>query len=373
MDVCFLGGYDRGYPRNSVLRRGLELTGATVSECHVRPGYKFWLRYPLLVLRWLGGGSPASPGASGCILVPEFCQKDVPLAAFLAVPGSRRVIFDPLASRFETKIVDWGWRSAGSLAAWWNQMIDAASFGLADLILADTAAHRDYYVRFFGLPADKFAVIPVGFDDRVFSRALAEAGRSARAANPAGGSFTVLFFGSFLPLHGVGFIIDAAHRVWQKDRSIKFIVIGEGRTLPGVKARAAELGLGNVDFEDRLNPRDLAETVALRADVCLGIFGRTEKAVRVVPHKIFQSLALAKTVITARTPAVEEFFEHRRDIYLCDSARPESLAEAILTLKKDPGLRESIARRGYDLAWEKFHPAALGAALKSVLERKAGR
>lgn len=379
MDVCFLGGYDRGYPRNAVLRRGLSLAGVSVSECHVRPGHKFWLRYPRLASRWpQATAKPAStPGdraaekSSDFILVPEFCQKDVPLARFLAGLGSRRVVFDPLASRFETKIVDWGWRPTGSLAAWWNRMIDAAAFRLSDIVLADTAAHRDYYAGFYGLPLAKFAVVPVGFDDRVFSRGLAAAGRAARAANPGGSPFNAVFFGSFLPLHGVEFIVEAARRVWERDKNIKFLLIGGGRTLPDVRARAAELGLGNVDFSERLDPSALAQTVASNADVCLGIFGRTEKAARVVPHKVFQSLALGKAVITARTPAVREFFEHGRDIFLCENTRPESLAEAILTLKNDPSLRESIAGNGFESAWEKFQPAALGGALRAILEQKA--
>jgi glycosyltransferase involved in cell wall biosynthesis len=375
MDICLLGGYDRAYPRNAVLRRGLWLAGAAVSECQVRPGYKFWTRYPLLISRWLSGASStpshsAAAGSRGYLLVPEFCQKDVPLARCLSALTSRRVIFDPLASRFETKIVDWGWRSSGSLAAWWNRLIDELAFRSADLILADTKAHRDYYVDFFGLPPGKFAVVPVGFDDRVFSRDLARAGQASRAVKPAGEPLTVVFFGSFLPLHGVDFIIEAARRVWEKDRSIRFLLIGGGRTFPWVRERAGELGLGNVDFEGWKSQAALAETVANRADICLGIFGQTEKAARVVPHKIFQSMALGKPVVTARTPAVEEFFEHGRNIFFCDKTGPESLAEAILALKNDPGLRESIARKGYELAWEKFQPEALGAALTRILEQR---
>jgi glycosyltransferase involved in cell wall biosynthesis len=375
MDIRFLGGYDRAYPRNAVLRRGLELAGAAVSECQVRPGYKFWLRYPRLMSTWLTNASRAPRSAADgdsrkYILVPEFCQKDVPLAQCLGALTSRRVIFDPLASRFETKIVDWGWRSSGSLAAWWNRLIDGLAFRSADLILADTKTHRDYYVDFFGLPPGKFEVVPVGFDDRVFSPDLARAGQASRTAKPAGAPFTVVFFGSFLPLHGVDFMIEAARRVWEKDKRISFLLIGAGRTFPRVKERAGELGLGNVDFEGWKSQAALAETVADRADICLGIFGQTEKAARVVPHKIFQSMALGKPVVTARTPAVEEFFEHGRDIFLCDKTKPESLAEAILALKDDVALRESIARRGHELAWEKFHPAALGAGLAQILERR---
>ncbi len=73
MDVVFFGGYDPEYPRNAVLRRGLEINGVRVSECRVWPLRRFWRRYPALVRRWLGlPKRPASP--LRFLFVPEFAQ-----------------------------------------------------------------------------------------------------------------------------------------------------------------------------------------------------------------------------------------------------------------------------------------------------------
>jgi glycosyltransferase involved in cell wall biosynthesis len=104
----------------------------------------------------------------------------------------------------------------------------------------------------------------------------------------------------------------------------------------------------------------------------LGIFGRTEKAGRVVPHKVFQAMALGKPVITARTPAAEEFFSDGENVIFCPRGDPEGLAAAILRLKRDAALREAIARNGRALVWERFRPPALGALLKKALEAKFG-
>jgi glycosyltransferase involved in cell wall biosynthesis len=367
MDVIFFGGYDPAYPRNAVLRRGLELNGVRVSECRVLPGRRFWFRYPALFCRWIR--MPKSEPSSPAILfVPEFAQKDVPLARLLARLTSRRVVFDPLASRYETKILDWQRKPEGSPSAWWNRVIDRRAFRSSGLLIADTQAHKEYYCREFGLDQSKIAVLPVGFDDRVFSKSL---GKDLLAGQAAGAPFMVLFFGSFLPLHGVADIIEAARLVSKADRSVGFRFIGSGQTLDCVKARAAELGLANADFEGWLCQSDLAEKVARTADVCLGIFGRTEKAERVVPHKVFQAMALGKPVITARTPAIEEFFTDRENILLCRKKDPRSLAEAILELKRDPALRERIAHKGYEMVWQKYHPAALGAVLRDILEKTA--
>jgi glycosyltransferase involved in cell wall biosynthesis len=365
MDVLFFGAYNPEYPRNVVLRRGLELNGVEVSECRVRPGPKFWLRYPLLVSR-LARLSRKAASTPKFLFVPEFAQKDVPLARLVGRLTERPVVFDPLASRYETKILDWKRKPEGSPSARWNRAIDRWAFRGADLVLSDTRTHKDYYCREFEVAPEKIAVVPVGFDDRIFPRSLAN--RRTETSGPSG-PFTVLFFGSFLPLHGVDTVVESARRVDRTDKSVRFRFIGSGQTHDYVRALASGYGLDNVDFEGWLSQPNLARRVAERADVCLGIFGRTEKAGRVVPHKVFQAMALGKAVITARTPAAEEFFIHRQNIFLCAREDPDSLAEAILELKGDDGLRGKMAREGFDLAWKKYQPREIGFALKKILEK----
>lgn len=368
MDVIFLGGYDPEYPRNAVLRRGLELNGVRVSECRVPAGRRVWRRYPGLLRRWTARPkAAASPPAF--VFVPEFGQKDVPLARLLARLTSRQVIFDPLATRYETKILDWRRKPEGSPSARWNRRIDRWAFRSSDFVIADTRSHKDYYSREFKVDPEKIAVVPVGFDDRVFCRAL----ENVRPAQRAADEFTVLFFGSFLPLHGVGGVVEAARLVFEADPSIRFHFVGSGQTLDSTQAKAAGFGLANVRFEGWLSQKDLAERVARSADICLGIFGRTEKADRVVPHKIFQAMALGKPVITARTPAVEEFFLDRENILFCGREDHRSLAEAILELKRNPEERRRIAQKGGDLVWQKYHPGALGAVLRDFLEEAASQ
>lgn len=365
--MCFFGGYDVDYPRNSVLRWGLSANGVSVTQAHAERRSRFWLRYPMLLLRfWRHGRKRASEQGDSFLFVPEFCQKDVPLARSLAWLFSRKLIFDPLASRFETKILDWRRKPEDSLAAWWNRQLDRLAFRLANLVLADTQAHGDYYCGEFGLSREKVEVVPVGFDDRVFTRGLAESSTTP-AYHSSGPLFTVMFFGSFLPLHGVETIIEAAHRLSKKDRTICFKFIGAGQTLPRVRQRARTLGLANVAFEGWTDQSTLARKVAREADLVLGLFGQTAKAARVVPHKVFQALALRKPVVTALTPAAREFFEHRQNIFFSPPGDAASLAEAILELRTDASLRRAMAERGFELAWQKFTPKALGSQLAEIL------
>jgi glycosyltransferase involved in cell wall biosynthesis len=354
MRLCFLGAYDPSYPRNTVLKKGLRESSVEVRECRL-PKYKFWLRYPLFFFCY-----PGQVRRGDFIFVPEFCQKDVPLAKFLSFFGRNKIVFDPLASRFETKITDWRRKPENSPQAWWNYKIDLWAFKFSDLILADTQTHKNYYCQKYGVCAEKVAVLPVGYDDDVFlpPSALVTKGNKDR--------FVVLFFGSFLPLHGVDVVVEAANIIRKEDPSVCFQLIGSGQTLPKIKSLASELGLDTIEFESWLPQSLLIQKIAL-ADICLGIFGKTEKARRVVPHKIFQAMGMKKPVITAPTPAVEEFFSHRENIFLCEEPGPESLARAILELKKDASLKDKIAREGYELVREKYSSAALGRRFKKIL------
>jgi glycosyltransferase involved in cell wall biosynthesis len=221
----------------------------------------------------------------------------------------------------------------------------------------------------------KVEVLPLGFDDDVFRPLADEGGAFVSAAIPAGRApgrpFEVLFTGSFLPLHGTEVIIEAARIVAGRDPDIRFTFIGSGRTYAAARRAAEAAGLTNVVFAGRRPPDELPASLAA-ADVCLGIFGRTEKARRVVPHKLVQALGAGKPVITARTPAAEEFFTHRRHLLFCDEPLAESLAAAVLELKADAALRERIARDGCVLVRERFSPRATAARLMEIVEKHFG-
>jgi glycosyltransferase involved in cell wall biosynthesis len=373
VNFLFLGGYDPAYQRNAVIRKGLVAHGDTVVEYPADPSFKAWLRYPLLLARIAArsGARPAAPRfplrRADAIYVPAFCQKDVPLARFLATLVACPVVFDPLAPRYETKILDRRRRPADSLTARWNWWIDALAFRLSDIVLADTAAHAAYYASAFGVPARKLVVVPVGYDDALFDPdRAAPATARASASAPAGAAFTVLFFGSFLPLHGVDAVVEAARAVHRRDPAILFRFIGSGDTWARARALASDLGAANCAFEPWAPQAALPALVA-SADVALGVFGRTDKARRIVPHKLFQSLGMRKPVITARTPAVEEFFAHGENIWLCDEPYAETLADAVIRLKTDAALRERLAANGYRTVKERFTPSAVTAALREAV------
>jgi glycosyltransferase involved in cell wall biosynthesis len=71
-----------------------------------------------------------------------------------------------------------------------------------------------------------------------------------------------------------------------------------------------------------------------KADICLGIFGTSGKATRVIPNKVYQILAAGKPLVTGDTPAIRELLRESPTVRLVTPGSPESLASAVLDLRK---------------------------------------
>lgn len=180
-------------------------------------------------------------------------------------------------------------------------------------------------------------------------------------------NFSVLFWGNFIPLQGIEYIIQAAKKL-EDNFDIKFQIIGGGQAENDVMKLAEELRLNNLVFIERIALSVLPDFIR-KADACLGIFGSTDKATRVIPNKVYEAIAMGKPVISGDTPAIRELFTDRENILLCQMADSDDLAEKILELKNNPELREKIAGGGYELFLERATPKVIGQELLDQLQK----
>ncbi len=336
--VCFFGGYTEGYPRNEVLRKGLLKRGVEVCTCRTSPRRRLFTRYAALLYRYLKMKRDFE-----VIYVPEFRHKDVPLAYVLARLSGKRVIFDPLVSRLDTKI-NRGDATEGSFQAWHNRNLDRMSLSMCDLVLSDTQAHADYYVNELHATREKIRVLPIGFDEDLFSP-------NSITRDRREGTCRVLFVGSYLPLHGVDVIVRAAKLLASED--IEFILIGGGQTFRSVAQFVKEHKLSRVQLRGNVPMEQLAAHLT-DADISLGVFGPTAKTTRVVANKVFQSMAVGRPVITADTSAAREFFSEGENICLVPAGDAEALAERIRELAREPARQQRIGASGAKLVHERF-------------------
>lgn len=342
MRILFFGIYDPAYSRNRVLAKGLASNGAWVLHCTDRS----WgpLKYVRLAIRLF------ALRHSYDVMVVAFPGQAVMLLARLMT--RRPVIFDAFTSHYEGYVLDRTMVPGGGIRAWWYRWLDRTACRLADAVITDTQAHIDFFVQEYGLNRAKFYRVFVGTDTDVIR---------PDGHRPPPSPFTVHFHGHYIPLQGVRYIVDAAALL--RHRDIMFNLIGRGQTYTADHAHAKRLGLRNITFIGEVPYEHLRGRMAA-AHVCLGIFGDTSKTQRVIPNKVFEALAMARPLITADTSAIRELLSDESAV-LVPAADPRALADAIVRLKDDSGLRERIARAGHEALKAHATPAILG---KQVLD-----
>jgi glycosyltransferase involved in cell wall biosynthesis len=376
MKVLYFGTYSvgEGYPRNSVIIRGLRENGVDVVECHA----ELWhgAKDKIAGARSLAGLARIGPRLITTYLslirqfsnAPDFDliivgytgQFDIFLAKVLNIRRKKPLVLDAFISLYDTIVKDRGLTKSGTLKAnllWW---LDKIACSLADLVLLDTKAHIDYFVQEFGLPKNRFARVLVGGDEVVNRSGTGNGAPEAKEGSEAG--FNVLYFGTYIPLHGIEYIVKAA-KIVAADRDIRFTLVGTGQLLKAMQRLAVDIGCKNIEFVSRWSSAAELAVYIRRANVCLGIFGTTEKASRVIPCKIFDCMAFGKPIVTADTPAAQELLKNGITAILVEAGNPAAIAASILKLKTDHALSRKIGETTKEVYEEKCLPGAIGRAL----------
>jgi len=371
MKVCYFGTYESQYPRNRILIEGLRKNNIDVTEIHHSIWEKkedktgnylsflslFRLSLVLpLTLSYLTLKLIININKFDAIIAGYIGQLDIIFAKSVTLLSSKPLIFNPLISIYSTLIENRKIFKKDSIQAKLLFLLDKISFKLADFIITDTTQQLKYLTRTFQINPHKLKRIFVGADERYFY----PGGREI-----IDGKFKVLFYGKFIPLHGIEYIIKAA-KILFSDSDIEFTIIGKGQLKEKILNLVKKLDFKNINFIDWVPYRQLKEYIN-SSSVCLGIFSDTSKAKRVIPNKIFQVLACGKPLITADTPAVRELLTHEVDVILCKPASENVLAESIKFLKENPEEADKIATAGYRKFRENCNTQLLGEKLKDLI------
>jgi glycosyltransferase involved in cell wall biosynthesis len=365
--VAYFGTYEPDYPRNAVLIAGLREHGVEVHE--------FRAPLPPLTAAEMTGAKGAARLAAGVVAAHVRVAAQhrnglrvdavvvgypghflVPFGRLLAAFRDAPLVFDPLVSLLDTFAGDRALVRRGGFKAAGVGVLDEVAFRLPDLVLADTWAHGAYYQEAFGLARERVAVVPVG--------ALPEPRADGAAREPDPGEpLTVVQYGKWSPLHGADVVIAAAELL--RTEPFRFVLIGEGQLSPELRASIATRGLTNVQWLGQLPAGEL-RTHTLAADVCLGVFGGSEKAGRVVPNKVFDALACGRPIVTADSDGAREWLRDGESALLTPAGDAAALAAALRRLL-DAGERARIGGAALALYRRAFTPSAVAGGLLAAL------
>lgn len=283
-----------------------------------------WLfAYPILIFRYMFLPSHKA------VIVGYMGQLDVLVLWLFARIRGVPIFWDAFLSLYDTVVEDRQIVSKYSPVAWFLYVWEWLACRAVDKIFLDTKAHAEYFESLFKLQHDSIGSVFVGAETEVFSISP-----NVTKVDNERKPFTVLFYGQFIPLHGIDVIVKAAKKIQLLNELVHWVVIGEGQEKDRIESLINDLGVSSIERISWV-PYDQLLKWMQNADICLGIFGVSGKASRVIPNKVYQILAAKRPLITADTPAIRELLQENPDIRLVPPGDADSLAETVLKMKAE--------------------------------------
>ncbi len=315
--ILAFGFHDRKSPRHSTVCEELTKNGGTVIECHTE-ARGFFAKCADLRKKFSKAMSAENPDSPLTVLVPFPGHFLMPLAWLLTRRPRRRLIFDAFISLYDTDISDRRRCSPWHPWAWVLWMSDWLSMYLADEVLIDTEEHRKFLIKTFHLQPEHMKVI--------YLQARKDLFYPARNPRPETRSrFEVFFYGTMIPLQGVDYILDAAKILEERNAPVHFTLVGSEK----IRHMVEGIGLKNVTSRGFVPMEQLPEMIRA-SDLCLGIFGTSGKAQRVIPHKVVDAVACGVPVLMGDTPAMRERYADHPLVHLVPTGNAQAIADEIM-------------------------------------------
>ena len=357
--VCYVVAYrDPGYVRTHNIRAALSrLDGyRLIDATNRRAG---WFRY----FETLGKLVRARFRHNPDVYLLGFRGHEIFWIVRLITLG-KRLVFDEFMSPSDALVSENKGGPLGRALGYLLYPMERMCLSLSDHCITDTILHKDFVAQRFSVPKDKIDVVYVGA--KPSDADSAPAGPSVCRSDS---KLSVLFYGTFLPLHGVDVILRACAQL--RGLPIEFRIIGgRGSALRRFRALHDELALDNVRHDTWVEFEELQTQVIPGADLCLGgPFGGTPQARRVITGKTFQFLAQAKPTVIGRVDEPVGLLD-RENCLLVEQDDAESLAGACRWALEHRDQLANIGRKGQQLYTEKFSIGELARQLEPALRRR---
>jgi glycosyltransferase involved in cell wall biosynthesis len=216
------------------------------------------------------------------------------------------------------------------------------------------------------------SMLPGKRDLRVVPNApsLNEHGSSMRnqsdIAGRLAGNYNILYVGGIDAVRGIDILIRAAGLIAGDIPELRIIIVGDGKSLAGMKKLAGSLGLtGRIIFEGYKHQEEIGSYITL-SDVCIIPHKKSVQTDNSSPNKLFQYLFFRKPVISSNCASIEKIIRSEKCGMIYDHASPEELAVAIRYLYDHPAERSEMGNNGYRAVLDRYNWDLTVAPLLSV-------
>lgn len=210
--------------------------------------------------------------------------------------------------------------------------------------------------------ADRFSVIPLGFDLERFVSSAARAGELRRELALPAAARLIGIVARLVPIKAHELFFAAARNLHARLPGVHFVVVGDGERREELERLVSQYGLESVTHF--LGWRADLDRIYADLDVVV-LTSRNEGS----PVALIEGMASARPVVATSVGGVPDVVSHGQTGWLVPTGDETALAETIATVLADPASGERVARAGQAHVVETYGAARLVRDVENLYER----
>ena len=206
-----------------------------------------------------------------------------------------------------------------------------------------------------GISSDKIIVIKNGFD---FDNILTPSKTISQLENEYNlnsNDFIVSFIGTIGMAHGLSVILEASKNI---DKKVKFLIVGDGAEKDILEQKAQSNSIENVIFISSISWQEIINLNQIISVNLVHLIDSPEFR-KVIPSKIFESMALKKPIIMGVLGEAYKIVHDAKCGIEMIPEDPNSLNEAITKLLVNPELVKDLSNNGYKYVIKNYNRSSL--------------
>jgi glycosyltransferase involved in cell wall biosynthesis len=234
-------------------------------------------------------------------------------------------------------------------------------FVKGDILTPISQGYFEIIEKKYCVSHDRIYLVRGGVDLSVF--------KQGQPKNPSK-KFTILYSGAFSIAYDFEQIFKAAKILETVDRDIEFVIQGGGELLQKMHESMHNLNVKNVRIINKIISRIEVAQLLSQADVLilpLVPFFKSGTPYRGMSSKLYEYQAVGKPIISCSKGVPSEYIQQTNSGIAIAPGDYEGLANAILTLKKNPDLANLYAKNGRKYVEQEASIEAIGLQTKALL------
>jgi len=258
---------------------------------------------------------------------------------------NKKIVVDFFISMYDTAI-DWG-KDPQNKKLLKVKRREKEIIEFSDIVIFLNEVEEKRYSSLVGAKNYNSAIVPLLIDERGSAKLNYFAGKKK--------TFDICWWGTYIPLHGLSKIIEAARLMDSKNIDFKLHILGNSdergieykRMVESYSLSNRVILRNDITFENGLLEKYLVDN----CDLALNIFGDSDKAKNVITHKFLDAVSMKIPVLTGINNAILSYFP-TDSVFFCENNASSIVEKIILVMNSEFGDITDKVERNFDI-WKR--------------------